>query len=121
MWYPDPVALEIIPTSADPAYRQTTALSGREYVLDFDYTERDGAHLLSITLDDGIPLVKGLALIPGRLLLQGLRSDDRPPGDLLVIADRDVPEIGDFGSGAAVLVYLTDDELDETRAQLTEF
>lgn len=115
------MALDIIPTSADPAYRQTTALSGREYVLDFDYTERDGTHWLSIALDDGSPLVRGLGLMPGRLLLQGLRSDDRPPGDLLVIADRDVPEIGDFGSGRAVLAYLTDDELDETRVQLTEF
>jgi hypothetical protein len=112
------MAFETLPTTADAAYSQTTALSGQDYQLDFDYVGRDGTHLLNLSRDDGTLLIGGLALLPGRPLLQGFVSDDRPPGDLLVISDRDIPELGDFGSGAAVLAYLTDEDLDQARAIL---
>lgn len=118
MWYPGSVSTEIIPTSGEPSYGQTTALSGRDYGLDFDFIARDGVHLLSLYLDSGELLVGGLPLLPGRFLLDGILHPDRPPGDLLVVADRDVPALGDFGTEAANLLYLTDEDLDTFRGIL---
>lgn len=115
------MAVDLVPTSSLPAYSQTTALSGRDYTLDFDYVERTNTHVFSISAEDRV-LSAGIALLPGRLLLQGLQDEARPPGDLVVVCDRDEPLLGDFGPDAdeaAVLLYLTDEDLDSVTESLT--
>jgi hypothetical protein len=110
------VALEQIPLSSDPTYSQFTELSGRDYRLDLDFVERAGLIVLNIALDDDTRLISGISLVPGSFLLQGFESEDRPPGDLIVIAEGDSVTLDDIETERAQLFYATDEELDELRA-----
>ena len=66
-------------------WTQRTQLNGVEYLLTFDWSQRDGHWSLSIDDADGNPLHTGLVLVTGLELLGQLAGVRRVPGGLIVI------------------------------------
>lgn len=61
------------------------ALTGRDYVLTFDWNQRDGHWFLSIATPDGTPIISGVKLVANHRLLQGRLEALRPPGEIMVL------------------------------------
>lgn len=83
-----------IPTSfnGESHVEQRTTLSGRDYVLRFDWNQRDGHWFLGIFQPNGDPVITGLKLVVSWRLLGARTEALRPPGELLVF-DTQAPEI----------------------------
>lgn len=100
----------IIPTFADPFWRQTTILDGVPYALEFSFSGRERAYYLAISATDGTPLAKGVKVLCNRPLLGAGRVNPLlPPGELVAAAvgDSSPPGMGELGAGLRVqLVYL---------------
>lgn len=96
---------------------QRTALDGRDYLLTFRWSQREGVWRLDLADLDGVAIVSGLVLVVGVSLLRGVVDTRRPAGELVVIdtsgaQDRD-PGFDDLGAPGArfVLAYFTAAEL----------
>jgi len=95
-------------------WTQRTALDGTDFVLRFDWSQRTGQWLLTVSDQDGVPIVSGRALTTGTLPLRGVRDSRRPKGEL-VIEDTTQkntldPAFDDLG-GRFLLVYVDAAEL----------
>lgn len=104
-----------IPTSAElPSYVQRVTLEGREYVLAFDWNEREGRWFLDLLDNEETPLAVGLKVVVGFPLLRRRKTDPRlPPGDFIAIDSSDTgrdPGFGELG-GRVALCYLEAAEL----------
>lgn len=57
-------------------------------------------------------LVSDIVILPGRPLIEPVRRDELPLGELVAVRDDDLPFIGrdDFVKGHAVLIYIGVDE-----------
>jgi hypothetical protein len=74
-----------IPTSnVDPFYSQITDLDGTDYVLTFEWNNRDQAWYLSIADINGDPIVTSLRLVPEWRLLRRVIDERRPQGELFL-------------------------------------
>ena len=92
---------------------QRTTLSGRDYVLRFDWSQRDGHWFLGLYLPSGEAIVTGLKLVTNWPLLGARTETLRPPGELLVVDTRGLgedPGFGDLGTRHG-LVYFEPGEL----------
>lgn len=108
----------IVPTEPDvPLYVQRVTLTDREYLMHFDYNQRENRIYLDISLPDGSYLVRGWKMVTG--IPFGPRIADRRmfTGALLVVtdqADRSPPGLGELGSDRRCqLLYFTAEELAE--------
>lgn len=93
-------------------YTQTVTLDGRLYVMNLDFSARDGYWYLSLADSDGvaIPGCVGRRLVAN---WQVLRSTDsrRPPGELAVVGGDDAPPgLASLGQGQTLL-YIEATEL----------
>jgi hypothetical protein len=86
----------LIPTETDvPLYEQRVTLDGRDYLLLFDYNQRNDRYYLTISAVDGAILSRGHKLVTGTaigpriadrrmfrgaLIVQTTTVDDSPPG-----------------------------------------
>lgn len=109
------MAILTIPTTADPFYVQRTDLEGREYVLTFDYSTREGVWYLTIADDTETVLAAGVKLTVGLPLLYRFKDARMPPGLLFVYSstgDDSPPGLADLAPGGrCTLDYMTSDEL----------
>jgi hypothetical protein len=79
---------------------QRITLSGRDYVLRFDWSQRDGHWFLGIYDPAGIAIITGLKLVANWRLLRGRLEALRPPGELVVVDTIEPaidPGFGDLG------------------------
>jgi hypothetical protein len=61
-------------------------LTGTDYVLDLYWNARQAAWDLSVSTQDGVPLVSGITCTSNRYLLQRYRYiSELPPGELLFV------------------------------------
>lgn len=106
----------LIPTFADPFFRQTTILDGVPYVLEFAFNSREGAYYLSLSTPDGAPLANGIKVMCNRPLLgQGRVDTGLPPGEFIALdaaGDTSPPGLGEMGPGLRVqLIYIDASEV----------
>lgn len=103
-----------IPTSSDPFSVQRTDLEGREYILYFDWSTREGCWYLSIADIEDVRLASGIKLVCNWPLTYRLPNEALPPGDFLVISKTDAndspPVQADLAEGGRCeLTYVTSD------------
>jgi hypothetical protein len=102
-----------IPTGNDPYSVQRTDLEGRSYILQFDWSTREGCWYLSIYDVSSEPLATGIKMVCDWPLTYRLPNPALPPGDLLVIsktADDSPPGLEDLAEGGRCeLTYVTSD------------
>lgn len=95
-------------------WTQRTALDGVDYLLTFRWSQRDGHWLLDVADAQESPIVSGLALVVGPVLLAGVVDVRRPAGELVVVdttgANDLDPAFDDLGT-RFVLTYVTAAEL----------
>lgn len=65
-------------------WSQLTTLAGRNYLLEFDWNQRDGKWYLTLALEDGTVIRRGIPVVSDYPLLWGLIDARRPPGELIV-------------------------------------
>lgn len=106
-----------VPTSVDPAtplYLQNTELEGRDFVLDFEYNQRNKTWYLTISDVEGVLLAAGLPVVTRWFLLKALVAESLPPGELLLLTFQGNPAkppgLTDLGGGRSTLFYVTADE-----------
>jgi hypothetical protein len=108
------MAILVIPTTNDPFSEQRTDLEGKEYVLRFDYSEREGVWYLEIRDSTDVVLAAGIKMVCNWPLTYRLPSPDLPPGEFLigskVPSDLSPPGLEDLAEGGRCeLVYVTSD------------
>ena len=95
-------------------WSQRTALDGRDYLLTFDWCQRDGRWRLDVADADGVAIVSGVTLVTRGHPLAGVIDTRRPAGDLVVVdatgANDLDPGFADLGARFR-LVYFTAAEL----------
>lgn len=95
-------------------WTQRTALDGRDYLLTFDWNQRDGRWRLDVADAAGVPLATGVSLVTRGYPLAGVVDALRPAGDLVVVdatgANDLDPGFADLGARFQ-LVYFTAAEL----------
>ena len=95
-------------------WTQRTALDGVDYLLTFRWSQREGHWLLDVATAEASPIVSGLALVVGSLLLVGVVDARRPAGQLVAVdttgANDADPAFDDLGT-RFVLTYVTAAEL----------
>ncbi len=98
-------------------WTQRTTLAARDYLLTFEWSQRDGGWRLTVEDQDGVAITSGRRLSTGYPVLRGVLDARRPPGDLVVVdtlaSDTRAPEDPTFSSLGArhTLVYLDPGEL----------
>jgi hypothetical protein len=99
-----------IPTADAPFYTQKTLLDGRDFILSFQYNQREDRIYLSIYDDESVLLIGGLKVLANYpLLFRHHYNTALPPGELIAIAttgDGSPPGLGELGEGKRCqLVY----------------
>lgn len=89
-----------------PFFEVRVSLSAREYVLRFNWNERDSAWYMSLYDARLVAIKEGMKVVAGAVLLRTLvYSTTRPPGDFVVIdttgKDQD-PGFADLGSRVVI-------------------
>jgi len=94
---------------------QRTAIEGRDYILSFDWIQRDGAWYLSIADQDGAAIASGIKLVSQWPLLRGVTDSRCPKGELLLLDSTGASEDAGFSDLGVrfELVYFTAGELAE--------
>lgn len=54
----------VLPLFDEPDYSYAIALEGESYILRFTYNERAQLYFLSLSSEDGTPIVQGVGLVP---------------------------------------------------------
>lgn len=105
---------EVINTSTElSSYTQRTILDGREYLLTFQWNQREEKWYLSIADQDGDPLGQGIKVVANFPLNRALTDIRSPPGILYAMdrtgqgCDPLLRELGD----RVLLIYITEAEL----------
>lgn len=114
--------MQSIPTSEDPHYQQRARLDGRDYVLTFQFNEREARWSLTLADEAGDPIATGIKLIANWRLLHPYRYDPRcPPGELTcsdISGDGSPPTLLELGKGKRCeLLYWPRAELDAIAAR----
>lgn len=94
-------------------WRQRTVIEGRDYVLRFDWNQRNGSFYLSIADQDGSAIATGIKLVTDWPLLFGVVDARRPPGELMIIDEKGEgldPSFSELGTRFS-LVYFTAAEM----------
>jgi hypothetical protein len=112
----------IIPTREDPHYQQRTRLEGRDYVLTFQFNQREARWYLTLADEAEDPIATGMKLLANWRLLRPYRYDPRtPPGELIasdISGDGSPPTQLELGEGKRCeLLYYTREELDAIAAE----
>ena len=95
-----------LPDKTAPLSAQSVSLEGRSYVFAFDWNSRTDRWTLTLTTEDGDPVLEGAVLCIGVDILRTIPTslDYAPPGQMWLVGDDD-PRL-DTIQGAA-LFYIT--------------
>jgi hypothetical protein len=108
------MTVQLVPTTNNSFYAQTTTLEGTPYLLSFAYSQREDCWYLSIADSNAVDIYNGIKLICNNPLLFKCKDPRRPPGDFVVISsttDIDPPGLNDLvpNAGRCQLMYATSD------------
>lgn len=109
------LAIPCVP-DGQSSWRQRTSLDGRDYILRFEWFQRDGAWRFSIADQNDSPIAVGIKIVTDWPLLFGVVDARRPAGQLMIIDERGEgldPSFSELGS-RFTLVYFTAAELAAT-------
>lgn len=96
-------------TSAEPHYSVTFDFDGVEFVLRFDWNQRDGAWYMSLELPDGTPLMLGHKVVLRFPMFRRVVDARRPAGELVFIDTSGTDaEPGRLDLGARVVAVYVD-------------
>lgn len=104
-----------IPTSTDPKlghYDERVRLEGQDYILGFDWNERDASWYLTLSTADGTVLARSIKIVLEYPLLRRLVDKRVPPGELVakdLTGRRLKPGLNDFGSRVVLFYYPAED------------
>jgi hypothetical protein len=80
---PDPIE---IPVAFDtPLYTERVTLDGVEYLLKFDWNDRENRWYLGLFSVTGSPLATGIKIVANWPLLRKIRGENMPPGVLSAV------------------------------------
>lgn len=88
-------------------WQQRTTLQGRDFLLTFEWSQRDGHWYLSMADVDGTPIFTGRKLVDRWPLLRYVLDAKRPPGEVFVadtLEQGKDPDFTDLGT-RCVLIY----------------
>jgi hypothetical protein len=106
------MAIHELPTFEDPFYTITMTLDGQPYVFDFRFNQREESWYVSISLEDGTELTKGIKILCGVDLLWRCVDHRKPPGLLTAISsaegDKTHPRLDELGPGKRVTLFYFD-------------
>lgn len=77
--------LEIPIPSDTPLFSQRIALDGQEYLLQFDWNDREQRWYMSLLDIDEKPLAMGMKIVANVPILRRFTLPSLPPGDLIAI------------------------------------
>jgi hypothetical protein len=91
---------------------QRSSLSGKDYVLQFDWSQREGAWTMSLADGSGAP-ISSHAMVVSLRLLERVTDDRKPPGELVLLDSLGAGEEATFTSLGSrhQLVYLDAGEI----------
>jgi hypothetical protein len=96
-----PVALDV------PLYNERVTLDGKEYLLAFDYSERENRWYLSVSDVNEKLLASGIKLVSNWPLLDQKADPGLPPGVLFAFdpleLEGDAPGFQDLGRGVTLI------------------
>ena len=99
----------VIPTFPSVAlYVERVRLSGRDFLLTFDWNGREARWYLSIATAEGVPIVSGIKLVCNWPLLRTNVSAERPAGELFCLSaekSTEPPGFADLGVRVRLLYY----------------
>ena len=97
-----------IPILPVPFFRETVTLTGADYILDFQYNQREDRWYLSVSDAAGVPIYGGRKIVPSVSLLRQCADARQPPGLLVpqtLTTDDSPPGLNDLGSRIALYYY----------------
>lgn len=110
--------MTIIPTfqQESPQWVQEVSLGGSIFSLRFRWNTRQQSWFMDVRKEDRTPILSGLRLIPGTLLLDRHKwKPELPDGDLVLIDQKNNPAEGELSydnlGRRYILTYLSEEEL----------
>lgn len=108
------MAIRVINTPQNiPFFTQRTTLDGREYLLTFDWNQREQKWYLSIADQDEVPIVSSIKLVANFPLTHLLVDSRSPPGELFAMDTSGNgldPLLSDLGT-RVLLLYMDAEDL----------
>lgn len=93
--------IEIPVFTAVPLYKMRVTLEGKEYILQFDWNDRETRWYMSISDLNNVPISTGIKVVANWPLLRKIPQPDRPPGTLMAVdfspQNGEPPVLEDFG------------------------
>lgn len=106
------MAMFLIPTEPFEAnYQIRVTLDGRDFLLDFDYSQRADCWSFSISSVDGTLIRAGMKVVCETYPLRKIAGYAKPPGQIVVLdesGDRSPPKFGELGEGRRCVMYYLD-------------
>lgn len=110
-----PVVIPVFP--GEPLYQERIRLEGRDFILRFDWANRESRYYLSIFDQDESPLLLGVKVIANwGLLAKQHHNADLPPGELVAVdleSGGVAPSLDDFGIRVRLFYYESTEDLTE--------
>lgn len=100
--------MTIIPIIKTPFFSETVTLTGTEYVLDFQYNQREDRWYLSLYDTNGNAIYLGRKIVPSVPLFRKCASGSKPLGDLIaqtLTANDAPPNIDELGERVQLVYY----------------
>lgn len=106
----------IIPVfPGEPLYKERIRLEGRDYILKFDWADREQRFYMSIMDQDENPLLMGVKIIPNWGLISRHHFNlGLPPGELIALDLEQggaPPTMTDFGVRVRMFYYASTEDL----------
>jgi len=100
--------MTIIPVIKTPFFTETVTLSGTEYVLSFQYNQREDRWYVSLYDTNGNAIYLGRKIVCNIPLFRKCASGSRPLGDLFaqtLTADDTPPKLEELGDRVKLVYY----------------
>jgi hypothetical protein len=110
-----PLIVPVFPST--PLYQERVRLEGRDYILLFDWNNREQRYYLSIFDQDGVPLLLGVKVVSNWGMLGKHHFNPAlPPGELIPMdleSGGEPPTFDDFGTRVRLFYYESDEDVSE--------
>ena len=106
------MSFNIVPTGPEPFYNEVANFDGVDYLLTFNYNQREDCYYLSIATPDGIDLANGVKIVANWPLLHKYADPRLPRGELMCFANTPktdpAPGLGQIGANLPfTLIYVS--------------
>lgn len=102
-----PIEIPVFPEV--PLYSERVTLDGKEYLLQFDWSDREQRWYLSISKADGTLIKTGVKVVANWPLLRKCVDVNQPPGVLMAVDlspnGGEPPSLDDFGLRVKLLYF----------------